>query len=150
MRMFDAVRNAAICVHISARKYTTMDAAASATAAQPYAAMLMAACQFGATSIRSRATNQMHRNGPKLSSCDMPDSAQPRYVSALRLPAKSRICASPLRSLGCLTVAGCFALREPSARGSAGVSWLAPPVSGSAGAAGTASFSRLESIKTSF
>ena len=78
LRMFVAVRNAARCVHISAQKYTMMDAAAKATAAQPYVAMLVAFCQFGATSMRSRATNQMHTNGPKLSSCDMPESAQPR------------------------------------------------------------------------
>ncbi len=51
---------------------------ANASAHQPYAAMPAAAPQSGATAMRSRATNQMHTYGPKLTSMETAESAQPR------------------------------------------------------------------------
>ena len=60
LRMLDAQRKAARCVHMRARKYVTMLASAKPTAHQPYDVMPAAACQSGATAMRSRATSQMH------------------------------------------------------------------------------------------
>ena len=54
-----------------------MESTANPRAHQPYTAMFAAAPQFGATAIRSRATNQMQMYGPKLTSIEMADSAQP-------------------------------------------------------------------------
>ncbi len=61
LRMFDAQRNAAKCVHMSAAKYSAMPTTANPSAAQPYSARFSASLQFGATAMRSRATSQMHR-----------------------------------------------------------------------------------------
>ena len=60
LRMLEAQRKAARCVHMSARKYVTMLASAKPRAHQPYAVMPVAACQSGAAAMRSRATSQMH------------------------------------------------------------------------------------------
>ena len=51
--------------------------------------MPVAALQSGATAMRSRATSQMHTYGPNPTTIESAESAQPRYVSALRRPAKS-------------------------------------------------------------
>ena len=61
LRMLDAVRNAARCVHISAQKYTTMPLTANANAIQPYREISAACVQFGATATRSRTTSQTQR-----------------------------------------------------------------------------------------
>ena len=74
-----------------------MLAAARPNAHQPYAAIPVAAPQSGATAMRSRATSQMQTYGPKLTSIETAESAQPRYVSVLRGPAKaSRRLTAPL------------------------------------------------------
>ena len=62
---------------MSPAKYKRMESTANPRAHQPYTAMFAAAPQFGATAIRSRATNQMQMYGPKLTSIEMADSAQP-------------------------------------------------------------------------
>ena len=74
---------------MSPAKYSRMDATEKPSAHHPYAAMLVAALQSGATAMRSRATSQMQTYGPKPTIIDAAESAQPRYVSALRGPAKS-------------------------------------------------------------
>ena len=60
LRMLDAQRKAARCVHMRARKYVAMLASAKPTAHHPYAVMPVATCQSGATAMRSRTTSQMH------------------------------------------------------------------------------------------
>ena len=78
LRMFEAQRNAARCVHMSPAKYRAIEPTAKASAHQPYAAMPAAAPQSGAAAMRSRAANQMHTYGPKLTSMETAESAQPR------------------------------------------------------------------------
>ena len=113
LRMFDAQRNAARCVHMSAAKYSRMDSTEKPSAHQPYVAMPLAAPQFGATAMRSRATSQMHTYGAKLTSMEIAESAQPTYVSGLRPPATSSSCAMGPRCF-CL---GAFRCGAPDAGG---------------------------------
>lgn len=61
--------------------------------------MPAASSQLGATAMRSRATNQMQTNGPKLKSCATADSTMPTYVSGRRLPENSSSCATAPGSL---------------------------------------------------
>ena len=100
LRMFDAQRNAARCVHMRPAKYRAMLSAPNASAHHPYAAIPVAALQSGAAAIRSRATSQMHTYGPKPASIEAADRAQPRYVRALRGPAKSSSLATAPLFLG--------------------------------------------------
>ena len=78
LRMLDAQRNAARCVHMRPAKYSRMLPAERPNAHQPYEATPAAALQSGATAIRSRATSQTQTYGPKPTSIETAESAHPR------------------------------------------------------------------------
>ena len=73
-----------------------MPPTAKAKASQPYLVTFCAFVHSGAAAIRSLAASQMQRYGAMLKSMETADSASPRKVRPLRLPAYSNRTATSL------------------------------------------------------